>query len=186
MGTRGAYGVRIDGVDKVIYNQYDSYPGGLGEDIYGFLRKIQEYYGWRTLISAARNIKEAEKITKQTDYSWFDACGGLGPLARVLQAGCYRDSSTFLLDSLFCEWAYLVNLDEGTFEVYEGFQKSPHDKGRYARLPVKDLTSGTYYPVALIKTLLLDTLPDKGLKELLDESPIEEIVRETRGAYGGV
>ncbi len=26
MGTRGAYGVRIDGQDKIAYNHSDSYP----------------------------------------------------------------------------------------------------------------------------------------------------------------
>ena len=31
MGTRGAYGFRINDKDKVTYNHFDSYPDGFGK-----------------------------------------------------------------------------------------------------------------------------------------------------------
>lgn len=33
MGTRGTFGFRIDGVEKLTYNHYDSYPEGLGDEV---------------------------------------------------------------------------------------------------------------------------------------------------------
>ena len=38
MGTRGLYGFRKNGVDKVTYNHYDSYPEYLGRNILEFIR----------------------------------------------------------------------------------------------------------------------------------------------------
>ena len=36
MGTRGAYGFRKNGEDKVTYNHFDSYPDGLGSSVMQF------------------------------------------------------------------------------------------------------------------------------------------------------
>lgn len=33
MSTRGAYGFRIDGQDKITYNHFDSYPDSLGVNL---------------------------------------------------------------------------------------------------------------------------------------------------------
>lgn len=38
------------------------------------------------------------------------------------------DDSEFLNDSLFCEWTYIINLDNEQFEVYRGFNKDPSAK----------------------------------------------------------
>ena len=36
-----------------------------------------------------------------------------------------HNDPSFALDSLFCEWAYVVDVDKGTFEVYKGFNNTP-------------------------------------------------------------
>lgn len=38
MGTRGTYGFRKGGKDKLTYNHYDSYPDGLGAEVVQFVR----------------------------------------------------------------------------------------------------------------------------------------------------
>ena len=36
-----------------------------------------------------------------------------------------ENSISFAADSLFCEWAWVIDLDANTFEAYEGFNHSP-------------------------------------------------------------
>jgi hypothetical protein len=79
------------------------------------------------------------------------------------------DSHTFLVDSLFCEWAYIINLDENVLEIYRGFNKEPSDKGRYASLkePDRVLDNGNiiktkHYGVELIKEIPLSEIISDG------------------------
>jgi hypothetical protein len=77
----------------------------------------------------------------------------------------------FVGDSLFCEWAYVIDLDTDKFEVYKGFQKEPNTD-RFAEWFVPATGDHTqFYPVALMKSWSLDDLPsfDEFLKELRDE-----------------
>lgn len=81
-----------------------------------------------------------------------------------------QDSSIFAADSLFCEWAYVIDLDKGTFEVFKGFNKTPLGKGQRFRymqdlnwhMDKKDdgtLYSNGYYPVRHLATFKLKDLP---------------------------
>jgi len=38
MGTRGLWGIRKDGKDKLTYNHYDSYPFLMQKDIFNFTK----------------------------------------------------------------------------------------------------------------------------------------------------
>jgi len=55
----------------------------------------------------------------------------------ILEVGLMEDGSSFPLDSLFCEWAYVIDLDASTpqVEIYEGFQEKLPKKGRWAGRP---------------------------------------------------
>ena len=67
------------------------------------------------------------------------------------------NSPTFIKDSLFCEWAYIVNLDTMKFEIWRGFQKEPWPGNRYG-VELKD----GYYPCKLVMDYDLDKLPTPG------------------------
>lgn len=67
-----------------------------------------------------------------------------------------RDSHDFAGDSVFCEYAYVLDLDARHIEVYGGFNKSPA-KGRYADLPGRH----DYQPVTLLAMFALSDLPSK-------------------------
>ena len=176
MSTRGAFGVRIDGVDKIGYNHCDSYPEGLGRAVLRDARKLRRRRNDYFRVQARRlrlvdqqgpppTREEIELLGQYVDLGvggrstsdWYCLTRLLqGELAATLKAGLMLDGRAFLDDSLFCEWAYIVNLDEWTFEVYEGFQRNRHERGRYA---TDRPTDGDYYPVALVKSWPLDGVP---------------------------
>lgn len=169
MGTRGACGFVVDGKIKVSYNHYDSYPSGLGAEIVQFLNtnKID------TLKKYAKSIKlvDSEKTPTATQLkklqsigfnvnegdNWYNILRSYqGKLQQALSNNCtfMTDEQDFLKDSLFCEYAYLINLDEGILEFYRGFNQSPILTGRFAGFPAER----GYYPVVLMKSYPLEDL----------------------------
>lgn len=189
MGTRGAVGVRVGGVDKIAYNHFDSHPGELGEAVLAECRELAA--DMPGLLDAATQLRvvsedvpptqqEAARLSQWSDMSVGGHDGGLswyrvlrraqGGIASYLQAGVICDAADFLADSLFCEWAYIVNLDEDVLEVYRGFQREP-GSGRYAQLQRK--AGGEHYGVSLIGSIPLIGLPSD-LSQLGVYEPNEE------------
>lgn len=196
MGTRGAMGVRVDGADKITYNHFDSYPDGLGESMVTDLRSILRDLGIEHLRKLAREVELVDgesapterhkamlrhladlSVSRKSEDDWYCLTRRLqGELAATLKAGVMIDAHDFMSNSLFCEYAYIVNLDEETFEVYRGFQRPAHDKGRYANAP-RDMADVErqrsmgfeYWPVALIATFPLQDIPQDWVKRLPED-----------------
>lgn len=119
MSTRGAWGFVIDGVEKVTYNHFDSYPQSLGRTVLDFLRRasLDEV---RESAAALRVVDPQSKptpedverllsladtrVSTQSLDEWYvllrKAQGE--PLA-TLAAGVIVDGSSFPLESLWCE-----------------------------------------------------------------------------------
>ena len=77
------------------------------------------------------------------------------------------DSHQFLADSLFCEWAYIVNLDSEKLEVYRGFNKDPHASGRYSRKSVD--RHSEFNGVTLIKDIPVSDIQKESIDTLIEE-----------------
>lgn len=189
MGTRGIFGVHVGGVDKLIYNHFDSYPSGLGNDIVNQYKKLLETKTpneIKHLAEVLGPINPDKKPTKkqknllqkycntsvsnQDDDDWYCLMRDLqGDVAEVLTLGLYLPNNDFILDSLFCEWAYILNFDTNKLEVYKGFQREPHQAGRYC----KEAKQDKYYPCALIAEYDLDQLPED-LDKILSEGVLSE------------
>ena len=63
-----------------------------------------------------------------------------------------NDDINFAADSLFCEWAYVIDLDKSTFEAYVGFNKeplSPDDRFYFLMDKIPKDYSKQYYPIKL-------------------------------------
>ena len=190
MGTRGAYGYRIGGVDKVAYNHWDSYPDYLGRQILQYIAEhsvesITEVASNITLVDgelpAPKDLQEKYKERANLDVdtgemsNWYcllrDCQGDLSTFHDGVSH--MIDARSFLDDSLFCEWAYIINLDDGCLEVYQGFNKNPKADGRYANS--KPGRSG-YVGVKLIKRIPLGTITLDSFNGIADE--LDKIDRE--------
>lgn len=179
MSTRGIFGVRVNGKDKLMYNHSDSYPSGLGIAMVEGTRNLLMKTGLEKTIEMATAIRLVDEHTdkptpedikrlgkfantnvgEQTEDDWYCLLRhAQGDIEAVLKAGVMIDGNEFVRDSLFCEWGYILNLDEKVLEVYRGFQEAKHNKGRYAKTPKlvekdrdgKDRVS-KYYSIALVK-----------------------------------
>lgn len=178
MGTRGAFGYRIDGVDKITYNPCDSYPGGLGGNVAADLSDVLRDGRWDELVTKVRALELVDEdapvsaeqraqfayLTSSNvgdGQSWYNVLrkaqpseGGIWPM---LDVGVMIDSYTFLANSLFCEWAYVVDLDDHVLEIYKGFVDKSADRthlGRYVEgLAIAE--DAEYMPVGLLLTVPL-------------------------------
>lgn len=185
MGTRGFITFVIDGEEKTAYNHFDSYPDALGLAVLGWLRdalkaSTEETAGAarRLRVMDPRSVPTADDVDRLARFSWNSARHGgsrdlregqewydllheaQGKPDLILEAGVIEDAKDFPRNSLFAEYGYVIDFDRQQFEAYEGFQKSPHDKGRFAsREPIGHTVAGTYYPVALMASWPFDGLP---------------------------
>ena len=169
MGTRGAFGFYQNGVTKVAYNHYDSYPDCLGSRMATFaqtvcktklaeqvtrLKEVPNRPPSNTEVVALKQFSNLDVGSKDIREWYCLLRKTQGNPEALLEAGFYECALSFLADSLFCEWAYIINLDDGVFEVYRGFQEGP-STGRYTTPEPKD----GYYPVDLVATYPLLGIP---------------------------
>ncbi len=159
MGTRGAWGFVINDNARLTYNHFDSYPEGLGSDILAWARQVSDWDKVKQQAMDLHMVNEQESPTEEealkvaefsdsgvsTGQDWYAAlrkCQG-DPDA-TLRSGYMTENSEFPLDSLFCEWAYLIDLDKGVFEVYQGFQTEVPTAGRWAGRPTAEEDNDRY------------------------------------------
>ncbi len=171
MGTRGLYGFRKNGVDKLTYNHYDSYPSYLGRKMIEFIQEycldLNEIYKNIILVDedsepTESQIKECEiladlSVSKQSLTDWYCLLRNAQGNPKMYGEGLKYmiDNKDFILDSVFCEYAYIINLDTKKLEIYNGFQKVPDESNVYGCKPNED----GYYPCKLAYVIdLLDII----------------------------
>lgn len=192
MGTRHLIAVQIDGQYKVAqYGQWDGYPSGQGLDVLAFCRTMDRK-AFERKVRAAQWIS-AEELTRlwreagasEDGFIAYDKAQafskrrpelsrdtGADILSIVMNSDDgiqLKNSIAFAADSLFCEFAYVIDLDGGTLEVFKGFNEKPLQAGeRFASLPITDDCAKGYSQVKLMKAYRLDQLPtnDDFLKDL--------------------
>lgn len=183
MGTRNlTMVIKTKKVRVAQYGQWDGYPSGQGTTILNFLRtcdmdkfkkKIQTGVRFRNSTDTKEradflkkigsndgwlNMEQAGKYNAKFPYDSRDYGGQILELIYdAPEKVVLGDSRDFGKDSLFCEWAYCVNLDTMKLEVYEGFQKSPAETAH----PIfgNERNKNGYYPVKMIQEFDLNNLP---------------------------
>jgi len=187
MGTRHLTCVVKDGEYKVAqYGQWDGYPSGQGLDALDFLKNMDRD---KFLSSLAATYQPTEEqiaswwkevgydigsndgwVSHDISQKYKDKHPSLSRDAGTKILQMIQDASEpvplnlylkFAAESLFCEWAYVIDFDKNTFEVYEGFNKQPLAQSERFYGLTSDDASG-YEPVMLKKAYSLDDLPSEG------------------------
>ena len=167
MGTRNLSIVIQKNKTKVAqYCQWDGYPTGSGSAILKFLnREDFNLENFKSKISCISEYskEEIDKIDKDDNWekNYPHLSRNVGPdILNIIYDGSTEKVSLdvdFIYDSLFCEWAYVIDLDNDKFEVYKGFNKdklNPSD-----RFYTEDPNDGGYYACKLYGVFSLDNIP---------------------------
>lgn len=183
MGTRNLTIAIMDGKTRVAqYGQWDGYPEGQGTTILEFLKsadldlfkkklettafiddeKQEEIDKWLEKIGCKdgwMNMEQSKKYQKKYPLLTRDNGGSIFELIYESKDSInwINNSEDFVGDGLFCEWAYVVDMDKRTFEVYKGFNQEPlTENDRF----YKFTEPGDYHPAKLLISFDLDKLPD--------------------------
>lgn len=193
MGTRHLISVVLDGEYKIAqYGQWDGYPSGQGQAIVDFLLDNFDREAFKRQLAKCRFLDREGKDKafvesysanapewssepdKRTDEQkrWWKTYMSRDLGASILKAVAESQDDEILLDdhssfageSLFCEWAYVIDLDKDVLEVYEGFQKQSVPAGeRFAEMKPRD---GDYYQVKHLKTFPIAELTAESMDGL--------------------
>jgi hypothetical protein len=203
MGTRNLTCVVLGGIFRIAqYCQWDGYPEGQGTTVLDFLKNKMDRERFETALKQTKWITQ-EELRQLYDDVGADGSGlismeiadefksrqpqldrdmGAMVLEFVQEADCpvlLNDEHEFAKDGLFCEWAYVIDLDNDKLEVYSGFRKEAQPEGnRFG----SEIGEDGYATVGLVKAYDLNDLPDEEtfIKELTprdeDEDEDEELM----------
>ena len=187
MGTRNLTMVYFNGEYKIAqYGQWDGHINYTGVEILNFLKKYNiEYFKEKlnncTLINKEKynslwrefgvdleknSLVEIEKMEQFTvKYPSLSRDTGWAILEKIIESDAdnpvlLQKDVEFAVDSLFCEYAYVIDLDKNTCEIYTGFnQKRLAESDRFFFLQKE--SDNKYYPIKLLKSYSLAELPTK-------------------------
>lgn len=147
MGTKGLIGHILNGGNRGIYSHMDSYPSELGRKVLSLVADLNRDHGWDSLrgklstISVVDPVGTPDKTAVDLYGSRFRA-GLVSANVRETWSGllwglrgvdCYRrilsgelhhfpDAYRFIHEPLFCEYAYILNLDGMKLDLFAGHQ----------------------------------------------------------------
>jgi hypothetical protein len=190
MGTRNLTMLIAGGKTRVAqYGQWDGGPGSTGKELIDFLREADlEALRQKALaLSFSETNWDGEgepphSVSRDTGWQILRILlEGRVEVHRGLEQGrvdepatieWLMDYSHFGGDGLFCEWAYVVDLDRMVLEVHMGGGPPPAPAGgRFAAY--EDPEEKKYGAVRLALELPLADLPEgKDLEKLVEASPV--------------
>ena len=169
MGTRGLILVKLNDEYKVAqYGQYDNYPKGEGWKVVRFLKnydleifknKISNLEEWKQ--DDVKEVYDKEYISIY--YPELDSRTSSDILSLIYKDKVKKINKhlIFAKNSLFCEWAWCVNLDTKTLDCFKGFQVKPLDEEQpFYEYQLTMNENDKYYPIKLICSIPFDNLKE--------------------------
>ena len=158
MSTQGVFIVRKDGYEKAMHILHDANPDGAGVDIADLIKTtdlnalydcLTEYDEW--------DMPEQgndEYSDEPVPFSYGACRLAVKQRKRLwISAGAQEK----ICDSLFCEYAYVIDLDTGQLMFFVGGQTVPQEGNPYGKTPMKPFgMDQDYYPCRLSAAFPLD------------------------------
>lgn len=186
MGTRHLVVVVQDDKIKVAqYGQFDGYIAGAGSEVIDFIQdklsnviiskkfrdNVREsFFANDEYIRKAKidcGFDPDQEYVSYGDLNWKNYIDTYPQFSRevstdILHMICESslaliDSFSFGKDSLFCEYAYLIDLDKDELQIYTGFNKSPLSITNPSPWG-KEPDERGYYPVSLLKNVSFEDI----------------------------
>ena len=182
MGTRNLTIVYLEGNYRLAqYCQWDGYPTGQGATVLEFLQNLtpEKLELFKTKLKELpirdeiyiRNLYEnfrrgtfmtlEESEDFELKYPEYHRDTGANILNLILNQKIdgLKLSLDFAADSLFCEWAYLIDLDNKVLKVYRGFNKTPLTETDTFYFLQEKTVKSDYKPIKLIMSYSFNKLP---------------------------
>lgn len=166
MSTRGLLIVKDNqGEVKVAeYISHDAYPSYAGSKLLQMCKRD----GF--IKSLSLSLKNVGFINDDEDKDpEVDKNEGIDILEFIINESNTRDhtnlenSFNFGRDSLFCEWAYMIDLKENKFVVFQGFNKNFENQDKMFEVEKEDIDPRfPYYGVTRLCEFDLNALPLEG------------------------
>jgi hypothetical protein len=198
MGTRSLTIVKYKSKKCIAqYGQHDGYPGYSLQFILDFLAdksklsKLKDRLDNRYVELIKRDRVDREKMEGKYLNSTL-GCDILDVVISDYVDGLHKgrlrleDNERFGEDSLFCEWAYVINLDQMMVHVYKGFNFSPISKGEHFYKYNRYCTNSEYKPVKLVLSLLLDNDEFKSRPKEFIKKAINDVCVAATFAKAGI
>ncbi|MGL4209971.1 MAG: hypothetical protein ACRCRT_00350 [Cetobacterium somerae] len=163
MGTRGTYGFRKNNKDLLAYRHHDSDIDGAGRDMIEFIKgagSIEKIHSIHDRLIAYDETLELREIPegllkqnkdvvngfalKEELYAVFRWNQDLNIYLKYPEVTLFPLHNSFIKNSLYCEYGYVINLDTNELELYEGFQNTPTKDNIYGT----EQNKYGYYPCA--------------------------------------
>lgn len=165
MGTRYLICVVLDGDYKIAnFGRYDGFPEGAGAEIVDFLKKLTASKTTMRRFQRKLGKCEFENSSLYLRKNMNPAPEGTDILDYVLKSEppiILKNRFEFAINSLFCEWAYVIDLDKGRLEVFKGLNREPLDPSeRFYDFKIKYNDDPFYQPCRLLTAFDLSSMPD--------------------------
>lgn len=150
MGTRNLTILKSEGRVLAHYGQWDGHPDRLGLEVLKFIATELDVSKMREQVARTLELSDDQIGNRMKSVIGYDAVSkgyfsleeskifqALNPhldrdfggkILGYLQSAEYPEINNqidFAGDSLFCEWAYMLDLDEKKLVVFRGFNKEP-------------------------------------------------------------
>lgn len=186
---RGTVGFIYQDKISLGYNNQNSNPDYLGGDVLDLIIRINKEKGWNVFKEQSLNLKNVD-ITDENmfkKYEKYSSPGNSNIFSDIISTewliemyeGKIQDyiiDNQFIKESLYCEYGYIINLDNMKLEYYIGDQEKPQKNNRFGNTNIDG-----YYPCRLVCNFDILTISEDNYENIIekmkkiDETRIDDI-----------